>query len=420
MKIDLLIHSANQLLTITGQPQRGRELGQLGLINNGAVAVDNGRILASGPSEELITGFEAHETIDATGKVVLPGFVDPHTHLIWMGDRSAEFEMRIAGASYLEIMAAGGGIAATVTQTRAASVEDMIKAATPRLDSLLLHGTTCIEAKTGYGLDSATEIRMLEAILTLDRQHPIDIVPTFLGAHAIPPEFNGRTDAYTDLVCNEMLPSVKEWWQQNAPARDLPFVDVFCEEGAFDLDQSRSILEKAHTLQFPLKIHADEFNGLGGTALAVELGAASADHLVKTPAADIQKLGKSNTVAVGLPCTPFGLAETDYTPAQKILAAGGILALASDMNPGTAWCESMQFVIALACRYMGITPRQAIPAATINAAAAINKAHELGSLTTGKQADILILDIPDYRHLGYRFGGNLGAKVIKKGIVYPQ
>jgi imidazolonepropionase len=210
---------------------------------------------------------------------------------------------------------------------------------------------------------------------------------------------------------------VKSWWEQYAAGRDLPYVDVFCETGAFNLEQSRRILEQARSLGFPLKIHADEFDGLGGTGLAVELGATSADHLVHTPPADIEALGKGDTVAVGLPCTPFGLAERDYTPAKQILAAGGILAVASDLNPGTAWCGNMQFTIALACRYMRLTPAEAIASSTINAAAAIGRHYRVGSLEVGKQADLIVLDAPDYRHLGYRFGTNLVTMVIKKGQV---
>jgi imidazolonepropionase len=255
-------------------------------------------------------------------------------------------------------------------------------------------------------------------LLALDDQTPVDLVFTFLGAHAIAPEFKDDPQGYTNLICSTMLPILQEWWQANAPGQVPPFVDVFCENKAFDLAQSRQILTKARELGFPLKIHADEFDNLGGASLAVELGAASADHLVRTSDADISALGRSDTVAVALPCTPFGLAERDFTPAKKILEANGILALATDCNPGTAWNESMQFAIALACRYMGLTPAQAIAAATINSAHAIRRADRVGSLEAGKQADLLILSVPDYRHLGYRFGTNLVKQVIKRGGVY--
>jgi imidazolonepropionase len=417
---DLLIHSASQVLTISEGPQRGHQLGDLGLIENGAVAIKQGTILAVGPSDELRQRYTASETIDASGRVVMPGLVDPHTHLIWMGDRAQEFEMRLQGASYMEIMQAGGGIVSTVRQTREASVEQLKAEARPRLRELSQHGTTTVEGKTGYGLQTESELRMLQALLELDEECPLDIVPTFLGAHAIPPEFKDDADGYTRLIVEEMLPEVKRWWQRQAEGRPLPFVDAFCETGAFSLEQSRSILEKAKDLGFPLKIHADEFDGLGGTALAVELGAVSADHLVKTPPADIAALGGGDTVAVGLPCTPFGLADQEYTPAQSILEAGGLLALASDLNPGTAWCGSMQFVIALACRYMRLTPAQAIAASTINAAAALTRQDRIGSLEAGKEADIIVLNVPDYRHLGYRFGTNLVSMVIKSGKLTHQ
>ena len=419
---DLLVHSAAQLLTLAGGPQRGASLGALGIIEDGAVAISGGRILLVGPTAEIRAWVRPRAGVDATGRVVMPGFVDPHTHLVWMGDRANEFEMRLAGASYQEIMQAGGGIVSTVRQTRAASVDALVAAARPRLRRMLAHGTTTMEAKTGYGLETQAELRQLEAIYRLSADGPWTVVPTFLPGHAVPPEYAGRANAYVDLITDEMLPAaVEQRSHLLPPTSHLPlFADVFCEDGAFDLSQSRRILERARELGFGLKIHADEFSGLGGTALAVALGAASADHLVYTPEADIAALGRGETVAVGLPGTPFGLAQHDYTPAGKILAAGGLLALATDLNPGTTWCESMQMVIALACRYMRLTPAQAIAAATINAARALGLDGQLGSLEAGKQADLLVLDAPDYRHLGYRYGTNLVRTVIKAGAVVVE
>ncbi len=414
----MIIHSASQLLTLPGGPQRGRDLGTLGLIENGAILFRDEKILAVGTTSELRASYPNEPTLDASGCVVMPGFVDPHTHVIWGGDRAKEYEMRLEGAKYLDILAAGGGIISTVRATRTASIETLIAQTRPRLLRMFAHGTTTVEAKTGYGLQTATELRLLKALLALDDQTPVDIAFTFLGAHAIAPEFKGDPQGYTDQICSLMLPLLQLWWEANAPGQTPPFVDVFCENKAFDIAQSRQILTRAKELGFPLKIHADEFDNLGGASLAVELGAASADHLVKTSDADIAALGKSDTVAVALPCTPFGLAERDYTPANKILDAGGMLALATDCNPGTAWNESMQFAIALACRYMGMTPAQAIAASTINAAHAIRRADRVGSLEPGKQADLLILSVPDYRHLGYRFGTNLVKQVIKRGGVY--
>jgi imidazolonepropionase len=415
----MLIHSASQLLTLAGGPQRGRELGQLGLIPDGAVLIQDEKIVAVGATRELCAAYPNEPDLDAAGRVVMPGFVDPHTHAIWAGDRSAEFELRLQGKSYLEILAEGGGILSTVRASRTGSLEKLISETRPRLWSMFTCGTTTAEVKTGYGLRTAAELRMLQALLALDKEGPLEIAPTFLGAHAIAPEFHDRPEDYTSLICNTMLPILKEWWPHQAPYHEMPFVDVFCETGAFTLEQSADILTRAKELGFPLKIHADEFDNLGGAKLAANLGAVSADHLVKTSAEDIQALACSDTVAVALPCTPFGLAEREYTPAQAILEAGGLLAIATDLNPGTAWCESMQFALALACRYMRLTPAQAIAAATINAAAAIGRADKIGSLEPGKQADLLILSVPDYRHLGYRFGINLVQTVIKKGRIYP-
>jgi imidazolonepropionase len=404
---------------MTAQPQRGRDLGTLNIIENGAVLCRDGAIAAIGSSADLCAAYPDEPALNASGSVVLPGFVDPHTHLIWAGDRAIEFELRLQGKSYLEILAAGGGILSTVHATRIASLKKLIEETRPRLLSMFKYGTTSAEAKTGYGLRLATELRMLQALIALDDEGPIELAVTFLGAHAIAPEFKQQPDRYTILICDTMLPLLAEWWPQHAGDRPLPFVDVFCETGAFDLEHSRRILETARSLSFPLKIHADEFDNLGGAQLAVELGAISADHLVATSERDIAALATSKTISVALPCTPFGLADAHYTPARSILEAGGLLAIATDLNPGTAWCESMQFAIALACRYLRLTPAQAIAAATINAAAAIGRADSIGSLTVGKQADILVLSVPDYRHLGYRFGTNLVQSVIKKGIVYP-
>ncbi len=413
IQADLLIHSAAQLLTLASDgPKRGAAMGELGIIEHGAVAVKDGLIALVGPTPEVRGQVTAAEEMDAAGKVVMPGFVDPHTHLVFAGDRAGEFEQRVKGAAYLEIMAAGGGIMSTVRATRAASVEQLVEESRARLDRMLAHGTTTAEAKTGYGLDVETELKMLEAIRRLDAEHPVDLVPTFLGAHAVPTEYQGRADEYVDLVVEEMLPMIKS--QISNPKSQI-FCDVFCDEGAFTLEQSRRVLEAARALGFGLKIHTDEFRPLGGARLAVELGAVSADHLVCTPDDEIELLARSDTIAVALPGTPFGLGRHEYTPARRIIDSGGALALATDLNPGTCWCESMQFIIALACRFMKMTPAEAIVAATINAAHAIGLGHQVGSLEVGKKADVLVLDIPDYRHLPYRFGVNLVDRVIKSG-----
>jgi imidazolonepropionase len=419
--VDLLIVNASQLCcvpAINGGPQRGTALGTLGIIENGALAVQDGRILEVGLTPELEQKYKGSTEIDARDRAVVPGFVDPHTHLVWAGERAAEFEMRIAGATYMEIMNAGGGINNTVNQVRNASAKRLFYETRARLDRMLRLGTTTAEIKTGYGLNTETELKQLEVIYQLQEEHDLDIAATFLGAHAVPPEYKGRTDDYVDLIVEEMIPAVVDFAKKhNQP---LPFIDVFCEQGVFDVAQSHRILEAGQTFGMPLKIHADEFAGLGGTRLAVELGAASADHLVSTPDEDIQALGQGNTVAVALPPTPFGLGHHEFTPARKIIDAGGILALATDCNPGTAWCESMQFVMALGCRYLKITPAEALAAATINAAYAIGTGNEVGSLEAGKKADLLILDAPDYRHMAYRFGDNLVNIVVKTGKVVVQ
>ncbi len=417
--IDLLVHNARQVCVVPasqGGPQRGVALGELGMVADGAVAVRGGRIVAVGPEADLRAAYTPAGMLDAGGGVVVPGFVDPHTHLAWVGDRAAEFEMRVAGATYMQIMAAGGGINNTVRRVREAGVDQLIAETRARLDRMLRLGTTTVEVKTGYGLDVENELKMLDAIYRLDAEHPVDLVATFLGAHAVPPEYEGQTDAYVDRVVEEMVPAVAAFARERG--QPLPFIDVFCEQGIFDVAQTRRVLEAGQAHGMPLKVHADEFAALGGTRLAVELGAVSADHLVRTPEEDIRLLGQSDTVAVGLPGTPFGLGSHEYTPARAILEAGGALAVATDCNPGTCWCESMQFVIALACRYMHLTPAQALAAATLNAAFAIGRGDRVGSLEPGKQADLLILDAPDIRHLGYRFGGNLVRTVVKAGRIW--
>ncbi|MBX3049655.1 MAG: imidazolonepropionase [Anaerolineales bacterium] len=414
----MLIHSASQVLTLAGGPQRGAALGTLGLIEDGAVLLHAGRIAAVGGSAELRAAHPNEEMLDARGRVLMPGFVDAHAHPIWAGDRATEFEQRLQGKSYLEILEAGGGILSTVRATRAADLEQLIQQTRSRLQRMFAHGSTTMEAKSGYGLDLETELRMLEALLHLDDEGPWDLALTFLGAHAIPAEFKGRADEYTRELSQTWLPELRSWWAKKAAARPLPFVDVFCETGAFSLAQSRQILEAAKALGFPLKIHSDEFDNLGGTGMAVELGAVSADHLVATSAAEIAALAASDTVAVALPATPFALSEAHYTPARQFLQAGGLLAVGGDLNPGTAWCESLQFSLALACRYLKLTPAEAIAATTINAAAAIQRQGQVGSIEVGKQADLLLLDVADYRQLGYRFGTNLVHTVIKKGALH--
>ncbi len=451
MRADLLIYNIGQLATLAGPPgpRRGAAMRELGLITDAALAVADDRIIAVGKSDALAATIQPTATLNAGGCAVIPGFVDPHTHLPWVGHRAAEFEMRIGGATYMQIMAAGGGIARTVADTRAASLATLVVETRGRLDRMLAHGTTTAEAKTGYGLNLSDELKQLDAIAELRRAHPVDLVPTFLAAHAVPPEYQGRTEAYVDLIVEELLPAAWAHWQRIGSSSLRPwsqisratgevqpagaigqdvreadrrawnaiFCDVFCEAGAFDLAQARRILTAARQLGFGLKIHVDEFASLGGALLAIELAAISADHIVTTPAEHVTRLARSNTIGVALPGTPFGLGQRDYSPARSLIDQGGALALATDLNPGTCWCENMQFILALACRTMRLLPAEALTAATLNAACAIGLGEQIGSLEVGKLADLLLLDADDYRMLAYRFGTNLVRTVVKRGKV---
>jgi imidazolonepropionase len=417
-KIELLVYNIGQLCRVPSHdhgPQRGRKLGDLGLLENAAVAINGGVIIAVGSNAEVRSTYRAALSLDAEGKVVTPGLVDPHTHLIWAGDRADEFEQRVSGTSYQDIMAAGGGILRTMRATRAVDPNTLIEQAKPRLNVMLAHGTTTVECKTGYGLNTETEIAMLHAIALLDMEHPIDLVPTFLGAHALPPEFAENPEGYINLVIDKMLPAVAEWKAEHWPG--VMFCDVFCERGAFDLNQTQRILDAAKKIGLALKVHADEFESLGGARLAAEMGAASADHLVVTPDDDIDALANSDTIAVALPSTPFGLGQAAHMRAQRFLDAGAALAIATDCNPGTAWNENLQLVMALASRFLRLTPAQALAAATINAAFAVRRGQQVGSIEIGKQGDLVIWDVTDYRHLSYHFGANMAKTVIKRGQI---
>jgi imidazolonepropionase len=416
MKIDLLIVNAAELITVAspGGPKRGVAMRELGVIRDGALAIAGGQIVAAGPSADLqaLAG-DATRLIDADGKAVLPGFVDAHTHVVFAGDRIDEFEQRLEGASYLEIMAAGGGIMSTVRATRAASADQLAAESAARLHRMLAHGTTTAEAKTGYGLTTADELKMLRVIDRLNADQPLDLVPTFLGAHALPAEYADRAEEFLDLVVNDMLPAVA------ARGGQLPFVDIFCDEGAFTPAQLERVLGAARALGFPLKAHLDEFAALGGTPPAAALGATSVDHLIASGDADLVALrAHPATIPTLMPATPFGLGLGRYAPARRMIDEYGLaVALGSDLNPGTCWCISMAFALALACRGMRMTPAEALVAATLNAAYAVGRGEQLGSLEPGKQADVLILSVPDYRHLAYRVGDNLVETVIKRGQV---
>lgn len=419
MHIDLLLYNASQVVTCANPegPKRGASLSDPGIIDGGAVAVSGGQIVAVGPSNELQANYTAAHAIDAAGMVICPGLVDAHTHLIFAGDRTAEFEQKLRGASYMEILAAGGGILSTMRATRAAPLEQLVHQARRRLDAMLRLGTTTVEIKTGYGLDTATELKLLHAIDALAATSLCDIAATFLGAHAVPPEYAGRTDDYVNLVVTEMLPAVTAWWQNSLLAtRPAPLCcDVFCEANVFDLAQTRRVLEAGRRYGLRAKVHADEFVNLGAATLAVELGALSADHLDVTPADEMAVLAASPTVAVLLPAVNFHLGSHHYANARALIDAGAALALATDLNPGSAPTLSLPLVMAIACRYQKLSPAEALNAVTINAAHAIGLGDRIGSIEPGKQADLLLIDAPDYRHLAYWMGQNLVKRVVKRG-----
>jgi imidazolonepropionase len=424
MKVDLLIHNAAQVVTCASLvgPKRGAAMREVSLIADGAVAIADGQIVAVGPSAELRAAYTGAQELDITGKVVCPGFVDPHTHAVFAGDRIDEFEQRIQGRSYMEIMAAGGGIAATTRATRAASLDQLVAETRTRLDIMWTLGTTTAEVKSGYGLDTATELKLLRAIEALDQQHALDLVPTFMGAHALPPEYTGRAEAYVELVIGEMIPAVAEWYRaSHFAASGVPlFADVFCEQNAFDVEQSRRVLAAARAAGMRLKAHVDEFTELGGLAMALELGATSVDHLDASGPAGIALLARSDAVGVIIPAVNFNLGSTHFANARAMIDAGAALALTTDINPGSAPCPSMPLVMAIACRYQRLLPSEAMIASTINAAHAIGMGERIGSLEPGKQADMLIVAATDYRHLAYQFGGNLVERVIKRGKLMLQ
>lgn len=414
VKADLLVKNVGQLVTVAGcswKPKRGSELAEPGIINDGAVAAREGLITYVGSAAgvpEQVELMEGAAVIDAGGKVLLPGLVDPHTHLVFAGSREDEFEMKIKGAAYLDILAGGGGILSSVRATRAAAEGDLVKVGRKYLSEMLGQGTTTAEVKSGYGLTLEDEMKQLRAIRVLQGSQPVDLVPTFLGAHAIPEEYRGNPEAFVELVIQEMLPAV-------ASSGLAECCDVFCEEGVFNIEQSRRILQAARRLGFKLKLHADEIVPLGGAELAAELEALSADHLVAITRRGIEKMAASQTVAVLLPATTFCLMGSKYAPAREMIEAGVAVALAGDFNPGSSPVNSLPVVMGIACRQLKMTPAEAVSAVTINAAHAIGRAAEVGSIEVGKKADLVVFDAVDYRSIAYRFGTNLVEKVIKSG-----
>lgn len=410
-----ILINAGQLVTCSGfTAKKGNRMKELHIIENGAVEISDDLITAVGTTEELKTAITADaEIIDCKGKAVLPGFVDSHTHFIFGGYRPEEFSWRLSGVSYMDIMKRGGGINATTIPTREAPIHELKADGYKRLNSMLAFGVTTVEGKSGYGLDKETEIKQLTAMKQLDQEHPVDIVSTFMGAHSVPEEYKGRTDEYIDFIIGEVLPEVSE----KGLAK---YCDVFCEAGVFDIGQSRKLLLAARNMGLEIKLHADEIVPIGGTELAVELGAASADHLLQASDGGIEMLANSDVIATLLPATAFSLKEP-YAKARKMIDTGCAVALATDFNPGSCFTNSIPLIFALSTIYMNMAVEEAITAMTINGAAALGKEDMIGSIDVGKKADLVLLEYPDYKFLNYHFAVNIVEKVYKSGnLVYDK
>jgi len=412
MKADLIIINAGQLLTMAGPARArcGKEMEDMGIVENGAIAVLDNKILEVGTTEYITAKYEAENTIDAEGRVVMPGFVDPHTHVVFVNTRENEFEMRIQGKTYVEISKAGGGIRSSIQAVRDASEDELYELSVKRINNMIACGTTTLESKSGYGLTTESELKMLRVIKRLKEDLPLDMVSTFMGAHEFPTEYKDNRKEYIRILKEEMMPAVK--------AEGLAdYCDIFTEDHVYNIEQSREVMQHAKDLGFKLRFHADEIEPIGGAELAGELGAVSADHLGAVSEEGIKAMKAGGTIATLLPGTLFSLASQKYAPARDMIAAELPVALATDYNPGSCNCDSMQFVITLACLNMRMTPAEAIVASTINAAYAVEMGDRLGSIEAGKQADILIMDMPTYQFLPYHFGSNNVKTVIKNGKI---
>ena len=411
-KGNIIVKNAAELVTCSGfRAKAGGEMADLNIIRNGAVVVDNGVISAVGKTEELLSKYhkDNYEVMDAAGKAVLPGFIDCHTHFVFAGTRADEFQWRLRGDTYMEIMGKGGGIINTVKATRDASKQELVEKGKLRLNSMLSFGVTTVEGKSGYGLDHDTEIKQLEVMKELDNVHPVDIVRTFLGAHTVPPEFKGRPADYIDYIIENVLPDVSEKGLAE-------FCDIFCEKNVFSVEQSKKLLSRAGDMGMKLKIHADEIVCLGGAELAAELGAVSADHLLRASDRGIEEMARAGVIAALLPGTAFCLKE-HCARARYMIDNNLPVALATDMNPGTCFSESISLVFALAALYMDMSIEEAVTALTINAAAALGKADTIGSIDVNKNGDLIVLEYPSYNFIPYRTGVSTVKKVIKDGVL---
>ncbi len=413
-KTTLLIEHIGQLITMQGpSPRRGPEMAEIGLVSDGAVAISGEEITAVGKTDEVARQVNPAEhcvVISGKDKVVTPGLIDPHTHPVFARTREVEFEMRLAGKSYMEIARAGGGIRSSVRDLRETPEDDLYAYSRKTIQNLMAHGITSIEAKSGYGLSTESEIKSLDVIRLLNEREAMDLYPTFLGAHEVPDEYRDRHGEYVSLVIDEMIPAV-------AKKNLAVFCDVFCEDGVFTVEESRAILEAAQKAGMKAKIHADELKSTGGAELAVEIGAVSADHLVYISERGIDLLAASDTVAVLLPGTSFALGLNEAAPARKMIEKGVIVALSTDCNPGSSMTESLPMIISLAAINYRMTAAESLSAVTVNAACAIDQGHRLGRLDAGLPADLVVWDMQDYRELPYHYGVNLVESVIKNGKV---
>jgi imidazolonepropionase len=409
--VDLVLLGATELATPIGSRARGgTELGAIRVVRDGAVAIAGDRIVAVGEAREIAARYSAARELDADGGTIVPGFVDAHTHPVFAGTREDEFEMRTRGATYAEIAERGGGILSTVRGVRAASAEELLARVLLHLDRFLEHGTTTVEAKSGYGLDAASELKCLEVLAAAGRTHPVEVVPTFLGAHDVPAEHRANPAAYVDLVVEEMLPRVAE-------ARLAEYCDVFVERGFFDVAASRRILERAKDLGFGLRLHADQLSSTGASELAAELGAASADHLEHATPRGIEALRRSGVIPVLCPVVPLVLRQEREAPARAMIDAGLAPAVSTDFNPGSCYLSSLPEALSWAALRYRMTAAEALTAATLNAACSLGRGARLGSIEEGKQADLVVLDVPNHKHLVYELGRNPVRAVVKAGEV---